>query len=364
MQKPKAGGADNGGAVTRERKAKAQEHGARDSGAAVEEGPSSSARCEEKVQIVHDKKTKEKGEVFIPSQHTELLESLSTPGRRSGRRDAEKQKKNAAKRKEEAGKGLEELHRAAHLSHYEGADDISKVIKAEPLEERKQRILAQNLVKKKRGRPRKSDETDNKRRRTTKDSSVSSQQDQELGPDQEQRDLRERDEDTRKSIGQNSSTGRRNKKVDALVKVEDQDDATQKKQTHDTLADKKLDAENWSLKDIVKWGNARERRLAKENAKTKPAQLSPPPEPIQEKEPQHLHPKVTVKDGKVVVDKASLTVAAQQKEQYTKVVTEDTHRVNSMSYVNRLSNDRWSVEDTELFFRVRLQILCLNDRGG
>lgn len=350
--------------MTRERKANVQEHGVRDSGTANEEVPSSSARCEEKVPIIHDKKTKEKGEVFIPSQHTELLESLSTPGRRSGRTDAEKQKKKVAKRKEEAGKGLEELHRAAHLSHYEGADDISKVIKAEPLEERKQRILAQNLVRKKRGRPRKSDASDNKKKRMTKDSSVSSQQDQELGPDQELGDSRDGEEDTQKSMGRQSSsaTVRRNQK-DALVKVEDedQDDATQKKQTHDTLADKKLDAENWSLKDIVKWGNARERRLAKEHAKTKPAQPSPPPEPIQEKEPQHLHPKVTVKDGKVVVDKASLTVAAQQKEQYTKVVTEDTHRVNSMSYVNRLSNDRWSVEDTELFFRVRLKVSFLND---
>jgi len=68
-----------------------------------------------------------------------------------------------------------------------------------------------------------------------------------------------------------------------------------------------------------------------------------------------LHPKVHVKDGKIVVDKESLTVAAQQKEEYTKIVTEDSHSINSMSYVNRLSNDRWSIEDTELFFRALSQ---------
>lgn len=344
--------------MTRERKAIAQERGARGRGTAGEEEvPSSSARCIEKDKKAHSGKKKEKGDVFIPSQHTELLESLSTPDRRSGRVDAEKPKKKVTKGKGEAGKGLVELHRAAHLSHYEGADDISKVIKAEPLEERKQRLLAQNLVKRKRGRPRKLDASENRRKRTTRESPVSGQQDQEVGSEQGHMDSGEGDEANDESIGRESSgTGRGNQEFDALVKVEDasQSEATQKKQTHDTLADKKLDAENWSLKDIVKWGNARERRLAKEHAKTQPAQPSLPPEPVQEKEPQHLHPKVTVKDGKVVVDKESLTVAAQQKEQYTKVVTEDTHRVNSMSYVNRLSNDRWSVEDTELFFRVRL----------
>ena len=53
-----------------------------------------------------------------------------------------------------------------------------------------------------------------------------------------------------------------------------------------------------------------------------------------------------------MVNRESLTVAAQQKEEYTRVVNEEVPRLNSMSYVNRLSNDRWSVEDTELFFRV------------
>lgn len=110
-----------------------------------------------------------------------------------------------------------------------------------------------------------------------------------------------------------------------------------------------------SLKDIVKWGSARERRLAKENAKLAPKPAQPPIAPIQPAPTTTLAPKVRVVDGKIVVDQESLTVAAQQKEEYTKVVTEESHTINSMSYVNRLSNDRWSVEDTELFFRALSQ---------
>ena len=123
-----------------------------------------------------------------------------------------------------------------------------------------------------------------------------------------------------------------------------------------SLADLPLDSEGWALKDIVKWGSARERRLAKENAKLAPKQpVVPQMAPMAPTQQASLTPKVRVIDGKIVVDEESLTVAAQQKEEYTKVVTEESHTINSMSYVNRLSNDRWSVEDTELFFRALSQ---------
>jgi len=122
-----------------------------------------------------------------------------------------------------------------------------------------------------------------------------------------------------------------------------------------SLADLPLDPEGWALKDIVKWGSARERRMAKENAKLAPKPTPPQATPMQPTPQTSLTPKVRVVDGKIVVDEESLTVAAQQKEEYTKVVTEEAHTINSMSYVNRLSNDRWSVEDTELFFRALSQ---------
>jgi len=65
-----------------------------------------------------------------------------------------------------------------------------------------------------------------------------------------------------------------------------------------------------------------------------------------------LAPQVQVVDGRIVVNRQSLTVQAQEKQEYTRIVTEDNARLNSMTYMNRISNERWSVEDTELFYRV------------
>jgi hypothetical protein len=57
-------------------------------------------------------------------------------------------------------------------------------------------------------------------------------------------------------------------------------------------------------------------------------------------------------DGRIVVNQQSLTVQAQEREEYTRVVTEDSARLNSLSYMNRISNERWTLEDTELFYKV------------
>ena len=239
--------------------------------------------------------------------------------------------------------GLEELHRALHLSKFEGADDVSKVIKAEPLEERRQRLLEENKVKKKRGRPSKSDSvaqtlTNMKYTQTEKNDDSKDQ-----GP----------------SPGVRRSA--RNKEVKVYTGedkegiLEKKNVPTPKKSPAQDLASQELDSENWSMKQIVKWGNARERKIAKEmQSKNKQEDKSTNAQPpvVEEKGAKSLAPKVHLVDGKVVVDQQSLVVNAQQKEQYTRVVREDVPTVNSMSYVNRLSNDRWSVEDTELFFRV------------
>ena len=280
-------------------------------------------------------------EVFIPHKDRDLLESVS--GKKVTRNRGDASKKSVASQKKrkkphsdtDAG-GLEELHRALHLSTYDGVEDVSKVIQAEPLEDRKARMMEQNLTRKKRGRPRKSDKESKtgKKGANVKDT-----------PETQTNELAKPDQNIESAEAENL----------AIVKMEEGEDAKKaaaKKQ--DSLADQQLDVENWSLKDIVKWGNARERKMAKEEAKSQPKSYNKPA-PVQEKEPRPLHPKVHVKDGKIVVDKESLTVAAQQKEEYTKIVTEDSHSINSMSYVNRLSNDRWSIEDTELFFRALSQ---------
>jgi hypothetical protein len=272
----------------------------------------------------------------------ELLESISEKKITRSKRHVSKISDASPPKKKKAqpdvgNDGLEELHRALHLSAYDGIEDVSKVIQAEPLEDRKARIIAENLTKKKRGRPRKC-EKERKTGKRGKKSTANMDEGLNRTSDKVQQMIESNDVDNL-----------------AIVKVEQDGDCKKgipKKQ--DNLADQQLDVENWSLKDIVKWGNARERKMAKEEAKTQPKSYNKPA-PVQEKEPLPLHPKVHIKDGKIVVDKESLTVAAQQKEEYTKIVTEDSHSINSMSYVNRLSNDRWSIEDTELFFRALSQ---------
>ncbi len=69
----------------------------------------------------------------------------------------------------------------------------------------------------------------------------------------------------------------------------------------------------------------------------------------------NLAPQVQVVDGRIVVNRQSLTVQAQERQQYTRVVNEDQNRLNSMTYMNRISNERWSTEDTELFYKALSQ---------
>lgn len=68
-----------------------------------------------------------------------------------------------------------------------------------------------------------------------------------------------------------------------------------------------------------------------------------------------LAPQVQVIDGRIVVNAASLTVQAQELQPFTRVVTEDTPKLNSLTYMNKLSNERWSPEDTELFYKALSQ---------
>jgi hypothetical protein len=62
---------------------------------------------------------------------------------------------------------------------------------------------------------------------------------------------------------------------------------------------------------------------------------------------------VSIVDGQIVVDAATLTVQAQA-EDTQRTVVEDTQQLNSRSYaVNRTPSDRWQAEETENFFNVR-----------
>ncbi len=61
---------------------------------------------------------------------------------------------------------------------------------------------------------------------------------------------------------------------------------------------------------------------------------------------------VQVVDGRIVVNQQSLTVQAQAGEAITRVVREDTAKLNSMTYMRTIGNERWSAADTELFYKV------------
>jgi hypothetical protein len=61
---------------------------------------------------------------------------------------------------------------------------------------------------------------------------------------------------------------------------------------------------------------------------------------------------VSIVDGQIVVDRATLTVQAQA-EDMQRTIVEDTQQLNSRSYaVNRTPSERWQPEETENFFRV------------
>jgi hypothetical protein len=173
---------------------------------------------------------------------------------------------------------------------------------------------------------------------------------------------------------ENKRSSKRIKKVGPLTTVPSRSLERDRK-----IVDQELDHENWAIKDIVRWGNARERRMEKEKkekAKLKeveagdlngmngqkksntqaigspgkqfPSSLA---ERREEEMQQAVAPQVTVVEGKIVVNRHSLTVQAQEKQEYTRVVTEDANKLNSMTYMSRISNERWSAEDTELFYK-------------
>lgn len=286
----------------------------------------------------------------VPNVDAMLLASLAEgSGARAGKVGRKKRARDVR-----VGHGLDELHRALHLSDVEGISDITRVIKAEPLEERRMRVLAEKSVKKKRGRPRVIDSGPSTEPVVTQRADIddSIKGDEGAVSSSSESELKNNVEDEVEKPGLRRSQRKRTKKnyAEEGVTTESSDE---KKKPQSKLADKDLDPENWTLRDIVKWGNARDRKIAKEMSQTNPEMTPPKPSVTSEKtEPMALYPQVLVKDGKVVVNRESLTVTAQQKEDYTRVVTDEAPRLNSMSYVNRLANDRWTVGDTELFFRV------------
>jgi len=75
---------------------------------------------------------------------------------------------------------------------------------------------------------------------------------------------------------------------------------------------------------------------------------------------------VSIVNGQIVVDQATLTVQAQPEDRQRTIV-EDTQRLNTMSYaVNRNTSERWQEQETENFYRASLLFLlaCMDDSSG
>ena len=139
-----------------------------------------------------------------------------------------------------------------------------------------------------------------------------------------------------------------------------------------------INPETMSLKDIIRITNSKERKQAKEEKAAKALQALQNHEEEEEEEEEEAAPvvasqkapipashggtpdgvaiQVRLKDGKIVVDPGSLTVQAQQPTTLKRVVHDNTaSHINSMSYMSRLSNEKWSVQDTEFFYKALSQ---------
>ena len=62
-------------------------------------------------------------------------------------------------------------------------------------------------------------------------------------------------------------------------------------------------------------------------------------------------PQVKVVDGKIVVNKDSLYATRDVEEHKMDIVTESSEKLTSSSFRKRTSNERWSLEETELFYK-------------
>ena len=61
---------------------------------------------------------------------------------------------------------------------------------------------------------------------------------------------------------------------------------------------------------------------------------------------------MTVVDGKIVINTDSLTMQAEEAAPNYRRVIEQGTRLNAASYRNRTVHERWSAEETELFYQV------------
>ncbi|KAK9839011.1 hypothetical protein WJX74_007785 [Apatococcus lobatus] len=140
------------------------------------------------------------------------------------------------------------------------------------------------------------------------------------------------------------------------------------------VAVRQLDRSTATFKQLVEHADARERLKADEEKRMREARGEEGEEEaaapvgrirLQDRQAQQPQPaaaagpsssalgapRVFLRDGKMIVDQDSLTVQTQEVQQLGRVVTEEKP-TNSHSYANWQKPERWTPEDTDLFYRV------------
>ncbi|BDA46437.1 probable transcription factor TFIIIB component B'' at C-terminar half [Coccomyxa sp. Obi] len=127
-----------------------------------------------------------------------------------------------------------------------------------------------------------------------------------------------------------------------------------------------LDVSTMNLRSIIKVAYAKERvRLEEEKRKKEeeeaalqaaegsaPVAVAPAAAPaLAAPSAAGLAPRVEVVDGQMRIVEQSLSIQAQPEAGARLITVEDNPKLNNMTYAKRMNNDRWSAEETELFYK-------------
>lgn len=141
------------------------------------------------------------------------------------------------------------------------------------------------------------------------------------------------------------------------------------RKTRTPLAEQTIDPHTMPMKTIIKCAMAKDRvkasaeQAAKAAAAMGQASASrPQPSQASQPEPEAIGAPQMILDeetGQLVLDRASLTMQAQPRQEYTRREEGQHDIVNSQSYMKRENTARWSPEETEEFYSA-LQIWGTN----
>ncbi|KAJ7557912.1 hypothetical protein O6H91_04G015500 [Diphasiastrum complanatum] len=122
------------------------------------------------------------------------------------------------------------------------------------------------------------------------------------------------------------------------------------------------DPTHLTMKQIICWAESKERKKLKENASQSKEHVIPASTSQQRvdhlgraEKKAEMAPQVQIIDGQIVINEQSLTISASAAnkdnlETYRRV-DENSSKLNYHSYMNKTPTERWSLEETELFYK-------------